>query len=136
MVINKSLWALAGVGVFVLAIGCSGGEDGSSVSTEEEGQGAAMVTASQVQDVLNSHCMPCHGGAQPKEGLNMESIEGLLKGAEDGPVVVPGDASASKMVKAMRGGGDGVPKMPPQGASVPEEKIKLVEDWINAGAKA
>lgn len=95
-----------------------------------------MVTASQVMDVINQNCMPCHAGAAPKAKLNMESIEGLLKGSEEGAVVKPGDAANSKIVKAMRGQ-TGVKKMPPKPkASVSEENIKLIEDWINAGAKA
>jgi hypothetical protein len=93
-----------------------------------------MVTASQVQDVLNANCVTCHSGDKAKADLHLDSIEGLMKGGEDGPVVVAGKAADSMIVKAVRGE-PGVKRMPPQGA-VPEDDIKKIEDWINAGAKS
>lgn len=129
------------LGLFVL--GCSqdnSGEDTTSnppTTTTTTGGGepqTPMVTAAQVVEITNKRCMPCHGGAEPQEGLNLETLAGLMKGGEHGPVVVAGDAAGSKIVIAMRGG-DGVKKMPPQGDPVPEDEIKMIEDWINAGAK-
>ena len=87
-----------------------------------------------VEEVINTRCMPCHGGSTPKEELNLTSVAGLLKGSEHGPVVTPGDAANSKVVHALRGTG-GMKKMPPAKAPQPtEEQIKIIEDWINAGA--
>jgi hypothetical protein len=80
--------------------------------------------------------MPCHGGAQPKEEFNLETIDGLLKGSEHGRMVVPGDAANSVVVHALHGT-NGKKKMPPaQGKPLTDAEIKLIEDWINAGAKA
>jgi uncharacterized membrane protein len=126
------------LGLFVL--GCSGSdtakEGGTTTTTTTGGGGdvAPMVTAAQVMDVISQHCMPCHGGAEPPEELNMETIAGVLKGSEHGAIVVAGDAANSKIIQAMRGTG-GMKKMPPKGDAVSEEHIKLIEDWINAGAK-
>ncbi len=142
MLSSRKLWTLSSLCVLALAIGCVGSESSTTIEpnkgTTTGGSGdpepAPMVTAAQVVDVLNKNCMPCHGGAEPTEKLSLESADGVLKGGEHGPVVVAGDAAASKMVKAMRGQ-EGAPKMPPKG-DVPEADIKLIEDWINAGAKA
>lgn len=140
MVSFKSLVACTGLAVLAFSIGCMGTESSTSIDKPDEAttggspEPMEMVTASQVVAVMNQRCMPCHGGAEPTEKLNLETAEGILKGGEHGPVVVAGDAANSKMVKAMRGA-EGAPKMPPK-ADVPEEEIKLIEDWINAGAKA
>lgn len=143
MATTNKLWALVAVAVLAFAIGCSGGDEGDGGTTSGTTTGATTgamneptgPTAEQVVAMLNKNCMPCHGGAEPQEGINLETIEGLMKGGEHGPVVVAGDASGSKIVQALRGTG-GAKKMPPAASPQPsEEEIKLVEDWINAGAK-
>lgn len=147
MATTNKLWALVAVAVLAFAIGCSGGDEGDGGTTSATGgkSTAGMPddakddttgpTAEQVVAMLNKNCMPCHGGAEPQEGINLETIEGLMKGGEHGPVVVAGDASGSKIVQALRGTG-GAKKMPPAASPQPsEDEIKLVEDWINAGAK-
>lgn len=144
---TNKIWALFAVAVLAFAIGCSGAEEGDGGTTSATGgkstagmpddakDDAAGPTAAQVVAMLNKNCMPCHGGAEPQEELNMETLEGLMKGGEHGPVVVPGDAAGSKIVQALRGMG-GTKKMPPSASPQPsEEEIKLVEDWIGAGAK-
>jgi uncharacterized membrane protein len=94
-----------------------------------------MVAAKDVEDVLLQHCMPCHAGAEAKEKLNLETVAGLLKGSEHGAMVVPGDAANSVVVHALHGT-NGKKKMPPaQGKPLTDAQIKLIEDWINAGAK-
>ena len=55
-----------------------------------------------------------------------------MKGGHEGPVVVAGDPANSMIIKAMRG--NGAKQMPP-GKSIAEDQIKIVEDWIQAGAK-
>lgn len=138
MVSTKAFTALAGAIVLAFAIGCSGGEEASTTTTTTGGSddgGTQMVTAAQVMDVLNARCVTCHKGAEAPEELQLDTVEGVLKGGEHGAVVNPGDAENSLIIKVMRGA-EGVPKMPPQGESVPEEDIKLVEEWINSGANA
>jgi hypothetical protein len=142
MVTTKSLLALAGACALVLAVGCSGSDEGEGATTTTttsgttgDGNGVAMVTSADVMEVLNAKCASCHTGAEAPEELHLDSLEGLMKGSEHGPVVVAGDAAGSLIVKAMRGT-DGVKKMPPQGDPVPEEDIKKIEEWINSGAKA
>jgi hypothetical protein len=128
------------VSLGLLLFGCSGSEtaeEGGTTTTTTTTGGAAeppMVTAADVVAITNNRCMPCHGGAEPKEELNLETIDGILKGGEHGPIVVAGNAAESKMVLVMRGA-EGHKKMPPQGDPVPEEEIKKIEEWINAGAK-
>ncbi len=136
---------LASTFVLAFAIGCGSSEPGADGTTgttsggtasgTSGGDTTAMVTADQVAAVLTTRCMPCHGGAKPQEELNMQTIDGLLKGSEHGAVVVPGDAAGSMIVHALHGT-NGKKKMPPAKApAATDAEIKLIEDWINAGAK-
>jgi len=76
--------------------------------------------------------MPCHAGADAKEELALDTIEGLMAGSEHGAMVVPGDAATSQLIKNLRG--DGAVRMPYLRDPLAEADIKLIEDWINAGA--
>ena len=127
---NKSQIALIIVAAAALCagIGCGNGESSSDGGTD----GASVASASAVMDILNSNCMPCHAGAEAKEELALDTIGGLMAGGEHGPVVVAGDAAGSTIIKALRG--DGVEQMPFMKDALAESDIKLIEEWINAGA--
>lgn len=104
--------------------------------------GGALAAAdfSDVEPLLQQHCVECHGEREPDGGLVLESLEALLKGGESGAVIVPGKAGESLLVKALEGTWDRTGKnqfMPPG----KKEKLKPAEiarfrDWIDAGAPA
>lgn len=79
-----------------------------------------------VQAIFTQSCMPCHNSQNRKAGLDLTNYEGAKMG------VVPGDAAGSIIVKSLRG--QGARQMPLRAAPLPEEKIKQIEAWINAGA--
>src|SRR5260370_3573063 len=72
----------------------------------------------QVRPVLVENCLSCHGPEKYKGGLRLDSREALLKGAESGPVVKPGDPDNSPLVQAI--GYEGDIKMPPKGKLKPQ----------------
>ncbi len=62
---------------------------------------------SKVRPVLADHCYKCHSAeAQAnkklKGGLLVDSREGLLKGGDGGPAVVPGSPETSKLIEAVK----------------------------------
>ena len=118
------------VAALVAGIGCASDEPGA----EQPAAGVETVaTASDVMVILNNNCMPCHMGAAAKEELHLDTIEGLMAGSEHGAMVVPGDAAGSQLIKNLRGV-DGAERMPYARDPLAEADIKLIEDWINAGA--
>ena len=127
---NRSQIALVIVAAAALCagIGCGNGETGADGGMD----GETVVSASAVLDVLISNCMPCHAGSEPSEELSLDTIAGLLRGGEHGPVVAAGDAADSLIIQALRG--DGAIQMPYMKDPLAESDIKLIEDWINAGA--
>jgi mono/diheme cytochrome c family protein len=88
----------------------------------------------RIRPVLVQHCYACHShNAKSLEGgLLMDSRAGMLKGGDDGPVIVPGKPEASNLIKAIRYGQD-FSQMPPKG-KLPAEVIADFERWIVAGA--
>ncbi|SVD88395.1 uncharacterized protein METZ01_LOCUS441249, partial [marine metagenome] len=48
---------------------------------------AEPVNQHDVLPILHLRCAACHGRQEQKAGLDMRTIESLLKGSKDGPVV-------------------------------------------------
>ncbi|MCB8932626.1 MAG: c-type cytochrome [Fimbriimonadaceae bacterium] len=104
----------------------------SAAAPAPEG-GATMASYAEVQAIFDKSCVQCHGAGSPKEGIDLRSYESVMKGGDEGPVVVAGDPSGSLLVKALRG--NGAKQMPFMQSALPEEEIAKVEAWIKDGAK-
>ncbi len=87
----------------------------------------------KVRPVLVEHCYPCHSAQAGKQrgGLRLDTRDGLLKGGDSGPALVPGKPSASLLVKAIRHVDD--LKMPPK-SKLPDAAVADLVDWIRRGA--
>jgi mono/diheme cytochrome c family protein len=60
--------------------------------------------ARDLAPVLAERCAGCHGDGRQNAGqLNLSNFEALLRGGENGPVLVPGEASESLLVRKLRG---------------------------------
>ena len=60
-----------------------------------------ITFAKDIQPLLKESCVRCHGAERPKAQLRLDSLEGVLKGAKQGPVVTVGDSASSLIVKAV-----------------------------------
>lgn len=93
----------------------------------------------KIRPVLVSTCYSCHS-AKSKDlggGLLLDSRQGVLKGGEDGKVIVPGNAKASMLVQALHYGNKDLqmPPPPPDGpGKLSDGVIQNFETWINMGA--
>jgi cytochrome c553 len=85
----------------------------------------------RIRPVLAEHCFRCHGEKKQKAGLRLDSRRALLKGSEDGPVVVLGQPGKSPLVQAIRH--EGKIKMPPE-TKLPAQAIADLTAWIKMGA--
>jgi len=85
-----------------------------------------------VRPVLQAQCFSCHGGKFKQAGLSLQSRETLLRGSDNGAVVVPGKADESLLVKKIRHMHE--PGMPYKMAKLPEGDIVQIVSWVNAGA--
>ena len=104
---------------------------------------AAELTAtndySSVDAIFSKHCLECHEAKDPEANLVLESFESLMKGSENGPVILPSKGSDSLLVKMIEGRveKDGKKMIMPPGKreKLNPEEIGLVKQWIDAGAK-
>ena len=94
--------------------------------------GAAPTTevsyATDVRPILESRCASCHMGEFVSEGLDMNTYESLMEGSQNGPVIDPGDARHSLLIKKVTEG-----EMPKRGPKLTPAQIQILTDWINAG---
>ena len=84
-----------------------------------------------VRPVLATKCQSCHGPKRQQGGLRLDSRAALLKGSDNGAVVVPGQPDKSLLVKAIRYDGD--VQMPPKG-KLSDEVIAHLTEWVKMGA--
>jgi hypothetical protein len=75
-----------------------------------------------IKSMLEASCFRCHGADRVKGGLRLDSLQSLLKGGDDGKIIVLGDSKKSLLVASVaqlnnqiamppkrRGGGPGGP---------------------------
>ncbi|MFN4260763.1 MAG: DUF1553 domain-containing protein [Gemmataceae bacterium] len=99
----------------------------SAMAAEEDG---ATFFATQVQPILQAHCLSCHGGEERvKGGLNLSSRAGLLEGGDGGPVVTLDKPHASRLLQAVRYQDL---KMPPRG-KLPQAQLDILTRWVEMG---
>lgn len=88
-----------------------------------------------IQPILQQRCATCHGPEKHKGGLSMESHETLLKGGNDGRVLVVGKALDSPMIYRLLLPLDDDDHMPPQGKpQLTLVEIAALQWWIDSGA--
>jgi hypothetical protein len=66
---------------------------------------AATVTGvtfdKDIAPLFKASCVRCHSGERPRSQLRLDSLDGVLKGSKDGPVLTAGDSANSLLVKAI-----------------------------------
>ena len=90
----------------------------------------------RIRPVLAANCYECHSAAavekgKIKGGLQLDSRQGIRKGGDTGPAVVPKGVSKSLILSALRQT-EGL-EMPPKG-KLPDSVIADFQKWIAMGA--
>lgn len=103
--------------------------------------GAAAEHASfknEIYPIIKKYCVSCHqpgGEGYEKSGLNMTTYEGIMKGTQYGPIVVPGDAFLSNLNVLIEGRAARHIRMPYHGKKLSKWERLLIRRWVNRGAK-
>ncbi|HRF59610.1 MAG TPA: hypothetical protein PLH94_06800 [Fimbriimonadaceae bacterium] len=110
------------LGVALFAWGCSkpadSGDSGSKPTGDGSGKTAMKIDfETEIKPVLQTYCMPCHGGAG-KGGVSLDALATNDQAAANSGIL-------QKMAGAIEGG-----KMPPAtGKPIPDDvKAKLIAD--------
>ena len=85
-----------------------------------------------VAPILTERCMQCHGREPLMAHLDLRTRDGALKGAQHGPVVIPGNAAGSHLYRHLTG--QELPQMP-LGGRLPDAEIAVIKNWIDGGAE-
>lgn len=122
-----------------LAVATAAGADtpaeGDGDLTADRTKAVEANFARRVLPLLKEKCFGCHGSnADDVAGdLNMLSRAGLMEGGESAEAaILPGNADASLLVKAIRWQGLEMP--PKENDRLTSQQIRAVEQWINDGA--
>src|SRR5579872_3566937 len=83
-----------------------------------------------IAPIFKAHCAKCHNNEDPQGGLDLSSLASLMKGSDEGPVVINGSAEKSVLLKKIA-----TRQMPPPKEKDPlsDEQADLIRRWIEAG---
>jgi len=93
--------------------------------------GEKVTFEDDVEPLLSIACANCHNPEEQKGGFDVTSHAALLAGGSGGEVVSGGDPSGSRLLAILRQ--QESPRMPPNGAPMPEADIAVIEAWIAGG---
>ena len=87
----------------------------------------------KIRPLLADNCLECHSAAKRKTkgGLRMDNREDMLRGGENGTILVPGNPADSAIIAAVEWRGD--TQMPPK-KHLSAEQISALKTWIAMGA--
>ena len=86
----------------------------------------------EAMSLLKSNCFSCHNPMEEKGGLDLTTRKAMLIGGNDGKVIVPGNAAASRFIQSLQPAAD--PHMPPKSQLSPRA-IEALTRWVDAGAE-
>ena len=88
----------------------------------------------QVRTIFAHNCYKCHGRAKVKGKLRLDTKESVMKGGEDGVVVIPGNPHKSELIRRISLPRNHKDAMPEKGKKLTENEIALLRFWIKQGA--
>ncbi len=124
--------------LFVVAIGVIASTSQSHTLTlQSEGKQSPQIPApikkvvfeTDVVPIFKANCVQCHGPTVRTKAMDLSTLEGVMKGSESGPVVIPGKPEDSRLYKMVHEG-----KMPFGGKPLSEAQVATIRAWIEAGA--
>ena len=85
----------------------------------------------RVAPIFEQRCVSCHGGAEPKGGLSLESAGQLQQGGDSGPAIVAFQQEESLLLDHISGE---QPEMPQDADPLAAADVEAIRQWIAAGA--
>src|SRR5947207_13857360 len=78
---------------------------------------------------MHASCVKCHGPLAQNSVLRLANLDSVIKGGDEGAVVVPGNPEKSRLYKYLAPDSD--PHMPPK-KQLTDTQRELVREWIAA----
>ena len=124
--------------VGVLTAGLFVAGSATLVPTEQAcAQQAQKSYADDIAPIFRGWCVSCHqpgGEGFEASGLDLTSYEGLMKGTEFGPMVIPGEPDMSNLIVLIEGRASPEIRMPLGHKPLPTCLRRDIWTWIFQGA--
>ncbi|MEP7377294.1 MAG: DUF1549 domain-containing protein [Chitinophagaceae bacterium] len=88
----------------------------------------------QVRAIFAHNCNKCHGEVKRKGDLRLDKKEFIMKGGEDGAVIISGNPAESDLIRRIKLPRSHKDAMPSKGKSLTKEEIAVLEFWVKQGA--
>ncbi|MDF1825612.1 MAG: PSD1 and planctomycete cytochrome C domain-containing protein [Verrucomicrobiales bacterium] len=96
---------------------------------------SAIDYETDIAPIFEANCLDCHGPDKEKSGFRVDMRAQMLKGGDTGfPAIVPGDWEAGYLMEVVTHLDEEM-AMPPKGDKLADDDIKLLKEWVNAGAE-
>ncbi|MBI5767584.1 MAG: PSD1 domain-containing protein [Verrucomicrobia bacterium] len=96
----------------------------------------AVDYLTEVKPLLAQHCCRCHGAAQQKGGLRVDTVAAMREGGDSGTLFAAGPVDGSLLLKVILGTHDEVAQMPYKKPPLAEAQIATIRRWVMQGAAA
>jgi uncharacterized membrane protein len=105
------------------------------LGVSEPSSASASFYAKHIHPILDANCVGCHGEGLTKGGLRLDSYDLLMKGGQDGPVIVARKPETSLLLERVTLPTDHKGFMPAEGKPpLRAEEIEWIRAWIADGA--
>jgi hypothetical protein len=94
----------------------------------------ATPLESEIRPLLVERCGDCHGPDTQESHLRLDVRHRALKGGDFGPVIIPGKAADSELIRRITST-DEKKRMPPDGERLSAAEVERITRWIDAGAE-
>lgn len=110
----------------------------SAIPIADVRRSTTVSFADEIAPILRANCLACHNAQEAEGGLALETPQSILKGGDEGPVIVPGNGAESRLLTLASHRAD--PIMPPADNKVgakplTPEQLGLIQLWIDQGAR-
>jgi mono/diheme cytochrome c family protein len=117
-ILQQLVWTAASAAAACISVACAADETG-------------LTFEGDIRPLFRTYCFDCHGATEKLSGeLDLRLVHFMEKGGDSGPAIVKGDAAGSYLLQRVKEG-----EMPPGEHRVPEDKIAILQQWIQEGAK-
>ncbi|MEM7390820.1 MAG: c-type cytochrome domain-containing protein, partial [Verrucomicrobiota bacterium] len=98
----------------------------------------------EIWPIVKTSCLSCHRATytdengrtrKPKAGLRLDDMELMLRGGEEGPVIVAGEPDQSTFYTLVILPEDDPDVMPAKGDLLTKEQTEKIKTWIQEGAR-
>jgi len=90
--------------------------------------------ARDIKPLLEEQCVGCHGETKQKGKLRLDTREGLMRGGEDGKVIVEGKSAESGLIHDVARLVEDLEMPPKKENALNVQQIGMLRAWIDAGA--